>query len=416
MVCQWMSVRVELLGGRGEQLWPYPGRVFVVGPAHTFVDLARAIDNAFARWDLSHLSSFTLADGRMVADAKTGAELVTTAIGVAPTAELDMEVTKVMATVEAGGQFRYVFDLGDDWTHCCTVEACHIDPSHVLGVIPSAPTAYQGWGSIPDQYDRHWEQDDGQGRAPLRPRQPHAMLDPRWPESGDSSPLVDVGRLRVAAASGDVAGIVAALAGHDISEVLQRAGSAVQAALRVDPERVSSLAISLVQRLEVRNLPGDEELAQDLLAALRNESAPGKPLPVDLEVLSGLIEGDPATNEGGFLDLQTGEVIPAFMTDEAMVGADAALDVEAEPDRWLQVFCEGSRAGWEDMASYVGAVADSGLRDRLERAIEGKGAYRRFRDLIAGEGLTPAWHDFSDERQIGRAREYLADLGIRATT
>jgi len=52
MARRWFSIRVELLGGRGEQLWPYPGRVFAVGPAHTFADLARAIDNAFARWDL----------------------------------------------------------------------------------------------------------------------------------------------------------------------------------------------------------------------------------------------------------------------------------------------------------------------------------------------------------------------------
>ena len=104
------------------------------------------------------------------------------------------------------------------------------------------------------------------------------------------------------------------------------------------------------------------------------------------------------------------------MTDEAMVGADAAIDVDAEPDRWLWVSCEGSRAGWEDMATYVAAVTDSHLREQLERAIEGKGAYRRFRDLIAGEGLTQAWREFSDERQIGRAREYLAEQGIRATS
>jgi hypothetical protein len=99
------------------------------------------------------------------------------------------------------------------------------------------------------------------------------------------------------------------------------------------------LAISLVQRLETRNLPGDEELAQDLLAAVRRESPPGRPLPVDLEELSGLLEGDPASNEGGFLDLRTGEVIPAFMVDESMVGADAAVDVDAEPDRWERVSC-----------------------------------------------------------------------------
>jgi len=49
-------VRVELLGGRGEELWPYPGRVFAVGPSHTFMDLASAINGAFARWDRSHLS------------------------------------------------------------------------------------------------------------------------------------------------------------------------------------------------------------------------------------------------------------------------------------------------------------------------------------------------------------------------
>lgn len=415
MARRWFSVRVELLGGRGEQLWPYPGRVFAVGPAHTFADLARAIDNAFARWDLSHLSLFTLADGRVVTDGETGAEFATSAFGGLPAAALDIGVAKVMRTVEQGAQFRYVFDLGDDWTHCCTVDTGHVDPGEVLGVIPPAPMAYWGWGSMPDQYDRRWAEDDGEGRAPSRPRQPHAMLDGGWPENGQRPPLVDVSELREATVRRNVAGIKAALEGHDVSEALQRAGSAVQVALRAAPDRVSSLAISLVQRLEIRNLAGDEELAQDLLAAVRREPPPGQPLPVDLEELSGLLEGDPASNEGGFLDLRTGEVIPAFMIDEAMVGADAAVDVDGEPDRWLRVSCEGSRAGWEDMATYVAAVADSHLREQLGRAIEGKGAYRRFRDLIHDEGLTQAWQDFSDERQIGRARQYLAERGIRAT-
>jgi hypothetical protein len=74
--------------------------VFTVGPAHTFADLARAIDNAFARWDLSHLSVFTLADGRVVTDVETGADLATSAIGVIPTAALDIEVAKVTCAEE----------------------------------------------------------------------------------------------------------------------------------------------------------------------------------------------------------------------------------------------------------------------------------------------------------------------------
>jgi hypothetical protein len=211
-----------------------------------------------------------------------------------------------MRTLEAGAQLPYVFDLGDDWTHCCTVEGADVDPEEVLGLIPPAPVAYWGWGSMADQYDRSWAQDDGQGSAPSRPRQRHAMVNVGWPGSGQGPPLVEVARLRVAAAGGDVAGILAELQGHDAWEVLQRAGSAVQEGLRVAPERVSSLASSLAQRQETRNLPGDEELAQDLLAAVRRESPPGRPFPVDLEELSGLLEGDPASNQGGFLDLATG--------------------------------------------------------------------------------------------------------------
>jgi len=71
----WLSVTVELLGGRGQELWPWPGRVFAVGPSHTFMDLADSVNEAFARWDRSHLSVFTLADGRVVADLETGAEM-----------------------------------------------------------------------------------------------------------------------------------------------------------------------------------------------------------------------------------------------------------------------------------------------------------------------------------------------------
>ena len=67
------------------------------------------------------------------------------------------------------------------------------------------------------------------------------------------------------------------------------------------------------------------------------------------------------------------------------------------------------------MANYVATVGDSHLREQLGRAIEGRGAYRRFRDLIQDEGMTQDWQDFSDERQIGRARQYLAGQGIRAT-
>ena len=65
----WLAIRVELLhGGYSGQLWPPPGRELAVGPKHTFAHLAAAIDQAFARRDLSHLHTFELPDGRLVSE------------------------------------------------------------------------------------------------------------------------------------------------------------------------------------------------------------------------------------------------------------------------------------------------------------------------------------------------------------
>jgi hypothetical protein len=53
----WLSIRVDLIEGHGEQYWPRPGRIFAAARSHTFKQLADAI----ARWDRSHLQEFTLA-------------------------------------------------------------------------------------------------------------------------------------------------------------------------------------------------------------------------------------------------------------------------------------------------------------------------------------------------------------------
>lgn len=139
-------------------------------------------------------------------------------------------------------------------------------------------------------------------------------------------------------------------------------------------------------------------------------------LPVDLEWVATMLEGDPMRSQGAFLDLKTGEVIPAFMTEPDATGDDAAGHPEVEPDRWLFLPSLGSRAVREDMAEFVAMITDASLQQRMELAIEGLGAFRRFRDLIFAEGLVAEWHAFSDDRRIARAREFLADLGVRVSS
>ena len=136
-------------------------------------------------------------------------------------------------------------------------------------------------------------------------------------------------------------------------------------------------------------------------------------MPVDLEMLCTVLEGDPELSTGGYLDLRTGQVYDASATDPVMGGEDAAIDVEEEPERWLRADRSGSRNGWRDMAAFAERQHDEALRERLERAIEGKGAFFRFRDLVHSEHLGDQWYAFSTDRQVGRAREFLADHGIR---
>jgi len=62
MARTWLSIRVDLVHGRGQSLWPRPGRVFAARRTHTFLQLGEAIDTAFARWDRSHLTLFRLPD------------------------------------------------------------------------------------------------------------------------------------------------------------------------------------------------------------------------------------------------------------------------------------------------------------------------------------------------------------------
>jgi hypothetical protein len=145
----WLQIRVDLLGGPGFDLKPTPGRIFLVGPAHTFEQLADAINQAFARWDLSHLHEFELADGRRIGfpdDNGFGGEITWE----------DQASLKVAAEVEPGEEFGFTFDFGDRWRHRCRVLGEKVDPRSEWGAgpLPARPVPIWGWGSLPDQYGR----------------------------------------------------------------------------------------------------------------------------------------------------------------------------------------------------------------------------------------------------------------------
>jgi len=64
------------------------------------------------------------------------------------------------------------------------------------------------------------------------------------------------------------------------------------------------------------------------------------------------------------------------------------------------------------MEVFIASVEDPGRAERLSIAIRGRGAFRRFKDELArGPGELERWYAFSEERQRGRARSWLAAAG-----
>ncbi|RHW25385.1 hypothetical protein D0Z08_19340 [Nocardioides immobilis] len=220
-------------------------------------------------------------------------------------------------------------------------------------------------------------------------------------------------QLRSLVLRGDVEGLVAALnAAPWPADSLQLIGDGLVAAVRGGTDGSVELSRACVIALGERRWDGDRELADALEAALGTGPAPMlRPLPVDLEELSMILEGDPI-HGGGRIDLRTGEVWPQAAIEYAEEVGEIGEEYDDDPNRWLWVDSEGSRPGYRDMEWFIEDLDDADFADRLARAIAGSGAFRRFKERLSERpGLITRWHTFSNDRQRGRARRWLADEG-----
>lgn len=219
--------------------------------------------------------------------------------------------------------------------------------------------------------------------------------------------------LRGAVFRGDDASLLALLRERPWpDDALQLIGDGLVGALARRNDDADLPARECVAALRGRGWEGDEELAETLDSRLGTGPAPLlRPLPVDLDELAGVLEGDPA-HGGGRIDLRTGDVWPQFAIE---YGQDACEDEEEDdedPERWLWVYGEGSRAGYRDMERFIAGVDDPDTSDRLSIAITGRGAFRRFKDLLTRwPDLADRWYAYSEDRKRGRARAWLAGEG-----
>ncbi len=154
-----------------------------------------------------------------------------------------------------------------------------------------------------------------------------------------------------------------------------------------------------------------------------------KKLKVDLSELVFEMEMGDNMERSGYLDTETGEIID--MPDDVMRAVDdgktgedlAEWDEDLaevaekilgdETNRFLLIPKRESGEGYEVMVSFARSVEDRKLKEKLEVALDGKGAFRRFRNVLNQHpDELERWYKFKDDYMKDEAVQWLLDNGI----
>ncbi|QBI19013.1 hypothetical protein ER308_05280 [Egibacter rhizosphaerae] len=358
-VTDWVTIKVVLTGREGEPLAQPPGRVMLAHRGHTFAELGDAIDVAFGRWDLGHLHEFNV-DGRSLTnDGEEGA----------PHVEDSDSVALRDVRLHEGTRFRYVFDLGEEWSHDCTVEEVDLAVEEVYGEAPDTPIPVFGWGTLPDQYGRLTEDEDDELDGAVDWDAPRSGDDEVAGEDLDAAEAWDV-------VQDALAGLPAAPPG--IEEAMAAATEAVRAA----PAAWPADALLAAANLSPGTLPADEaELWIELAAGVVD---PDDPLPVDANLEAAWTSVDVADWAAVVIELVRGGV-GTNADVESLAGHIARCphveeqeldeDDEAVLRRGLAIVSELlAHLGALDASHRLTALGRWGLPRALARAWVGEGA------------------------------------------
>ena len=111
-----------------------------------------------------------------------------------------------------------------------------------------------------------------------------------------------------------------------------------------------------------------------------------------------------------FLSLTDGKVLKLPPGDPGMVA------VQANQNEYVPVDTVPSRIQYQWVDEFTKTIEDEGLRERVEAAINGKGAFRRFKDiLLTVPDERRRWFEFRDLMMRQRVVDWVREKGIQPT-
>src|SRR5262245_40469610 len=142
----------------------------------------------------------------------------------------------------------------------------------------------------------------------------------------------------------------------------------------------------------------------------RHPTASIREVPVDWEALEDAFENN-APEVHSYLHLTTGEVLRVV---DGVADPQMHARISADPN-YLRIDPVSSREQYRWMERFIPMVDEGELRGKLSQAIDGKGAFRRFKDVLMSYSADrERWFAFRSERLRTFMEAWLTAHAIKA--
>lgn len=118
-----------------------------------------------------------------------------------------------------------------------------------------------------------------------------------------------------------------------------------------------------------------------------------------------------------YFNKETGEVV--MYGDPLLTGIeDEELEEELEEnwDQYIRLPTKFDINEYHIMEKFIWSLPAGKMSDKLERAIQGRGAFRRFKDMVYDAGIEKQWFDFEAGEYRKIAMRWCKDNGIEYET
>ena len=120
-------------------------------------------------------------------------------------------------------------------------------------------------------------------------------------------------------------------------------------------------------------------------------------------------DSDEMDDDTEYVEFDEEPELPEWMLDEIELAIEILLDEE----RFIRIPERSSSMAFESMAEFADSVGDPVLKENLSSALDGKGAFRKFKDtLIDYPKERKRWHGHNAKVMKNEITDWLASNGI----